>query len=409
MDNKMYWYKLTPLDVLMFRDAKPFTPQERAWAGSVFPPNNHAIAGALRSSFGINGNITMKGVFLCCGENLYFPRPFNYVNQNRLTPIDWLEDINHPSKQMLWDKTKPVPLVLPFTPKDSDDEHCPSSEKEKKDKYRDYLPHDVILDYLETGGIKPSDWLVNEAIEKKRKPWTVETRSHNTLQDGTRQVKDSDGYFVENAVRMVEGWGLAIAVDELTDKKLRQQGKSLVMRLGGEGHRVLLERCDAFDKQWNNLQEVSKDNFEKGDRSLAYMLTNGVFERVTDRGTPKKARYGRSVCRPYPWEWELYDPDSGSSDRRVLGSVATDKPVPISCRFRFHEKPKEGEEDMPYKERKSVPAPQVFAAPAGSVYYLNRPAELWQNLAGHPQGKDKDNPYKVWHDLGYAEMFWIKY
>ena len=97
MDNKMYWYKLTPLDVLMFRDAKPFTPQERAWAGSVFPPNNHAIAGALRSSFGINGNITMKGVFLCCGENLYFPRPFNYVNQNRLTPRDWLEDINHPS------------------------------------------------------------------------------------------------------------------------------------------------------------------------------------------------------------------------------------------------------------------------------------------------------------------------
>ncbi|MCE2976455.1 MAG: hypothetical protein LW851_09175, partial [Pseudanabaena sp. CoA8_M7] len=22
----------------MFRDAKPFSPQERAWAGSVFPP-----------------------------------------------------------------------------------------------------------------------------------------------------------------------------------------------------------------------------------------------------------------------------------------------------------------------------------------------------------------------------------
>ncbi|MFN5658855.1 MAG: type III-B CRISPR module-associated Cmr3 family protein, partial [Pseudanabaena sp.] len=40
----MFWYKLTPLDVLMFRDAKPFSPQERAWAGSVFPPNNHAIA-----------------------------------------------------------------------------------------------------------------------------------------------------------------------------------------------------------------------------------------------------------------------------------------------------------------------------------------------------------------------------
>jgi CRISPR-associated protein Cmr3 len=397
--DKMYWYKLTPLDVLMFRDAKPFTPQERAWAGSVFPPNNHAIAGAIRSSFGINGHIQIKGAFLCCDENLYFPRPFNYVNQNRLTPISWLDD-NHPSQQMLWDKSKPVPLVLPFTPKDSDDEHCPSSEEDNKDKYRDYLPHDVILDYLKTSEIKPSDWLVNEAKEKKRKPWKIETRSHNTLEDGTRQVKESDGYFVENAVRLLDGWGLAIAVDDLTDKKLCQQGKSLVMRLGGEGHRVFLERCDAFDGQWEKLQEASQSNFKQGGKSMAYMVTNGVFERVTDRGTPKNAKYKRSLCRPYPWEWELADAGNEESDRNVLVSVATDKPVPISCRFRQ----KEGE-----NKGASIPAPQVFAAPAGSVYYLNCPARLWQNLAEHPQGKDKVNPYKVWHDLGYAEMFWISY
>jgi hypothetical protein len=30
----MYWYTLTPLDVILLRDAKPFTPGERAWAGS---------------------------------------------------------------------------------------------------------------------------------------------------------------------------------------------------------------------------------------------------------------------------------------------------------------------------------------------------------------------------------------
>jgi CRISPR-associated protein Cmr3 len=89
--------------------------------------------------------------------------------------------------------------------------------------------------------------------------------------------------------------------------------------------------------------------------------------------------------------------ENGKGDRNVLVSVATDKPVPISCRFRDKDT---GE---------SVPAPQVFAAPAGSIYYLNRPAELWQNLAGHPQGKDKKNPFNVWHDLGYAEMLWIKY
>ena len=385
--TEFFWYKLTPLDVLMFRDAKPFSPQERAWAGSVFPPNNHAIAGALRSSFDINGNIQIKGTLLSCDEKLYFPRPFNYVSQNRLTPIAWLEP-NHPSKQMLWDKSKPVPLVIGDRGNHDSDE-----DKHKKGDYRLFLPSDVVLRLLKNEALTEKDWLVNQDREKKDKPWIVETRSHNTLQDGTRQVKESDGYFVENAVRLVEGWGLAIAVDKTTDAKLNSKAKPLVMRLGGEGHRVLLERCDAFDTQWNDLQEVSKTNFEKGDRSLAYMVTNGVFERVTDRGTPKKARYERSVCRPYPWEWDLADVDNGSSDRRVLVSVATDKPVPISCRFRDKE------------TKESVPAPQVFAAPAGSVYYLERPAELWQNLPEYMQKKS----LKVWHDLGYAEMFWINY
>jgi CRISPR-associated protein Cmr3 len=384
--DKMYWYKLTPLDVLMFRDAKPFTPQERAWAGSVFPPNSHAIAGAIRSSFNINCNIQIKGAFLCCDDDLYFPRPFNYVKQNRLVPINWL-DPNHPSRQMLWDKSKPVPLVLPFTPKDSDDEHCPSSEEDNKEKYRDYLPHDVILDYLKTSKIKPSDWLVNEAKEKQRKPWKIETRSHNTLEDGTRQVKESDGYFVEKAVRLLDGWGLAIAIDAETDKRLRQRQKPLVMRLGGEGHRVLIEPCDRFADQWQNLQTASQHNFSTGARSMAYMVTNGVFERVSDRGTPKNAKYKRSVCRPYPWEWELAKDSNG-----VLVSVATDKPVPISCRFRNDD----GE---------SVPAPQVFAAPAGSVYYLEKPVDLWQNL---PENAEKKS-LKVWRELGYAEMFWINY
>ena len=383
----MYWYKLTPLDVLMFRDAKPFSPQERAWAGSVFPPNNHAIAGALRSSFDINGNIQIKGTLLSCDEKLYFPRPFNYVSQNRLTPIAWLEP-NHPSKQMLWDKSKPVPLVIGDRGNHDSDE-----DKHKKGDYRLFLPSDVVLRLLKNEDLAEGDWLVDQVLEKRDKPWIVETRSHNTLQDGTRQVKESDGYFVENAVRLVEGWGLAIAVDKTTDAKLNSKAKPLVMRLGGEGHRVLLERCDTFDKQWNDLQKVSKTNFEKGDRSLAYMVTNGVFERVTDRGTPKKARYERSVCRPYPWEWDLADVDNGSSDRQVLVSVATDKPVPISCRFRDKE------------TKESVPAPQVFAAPAGSVYYLDRPAELWQNLPEYMQKKS----LKVWHDLGYAEMFWINY
>ncbi|AFY74785.1 uncharacterized protein predicted to be involved in DNA repair (RAMP superfamily) [Synechococcus sp. PCC 7502] len=371
--SEFFWYRLTPLDILMFRDAKPFSPQERAWAGSVFPPNNHAIAGAIRSSFNINGNIQMKGVFLCCNDNLYFPRPFNYVNQNRLTPITWLDD-NHPSKQMLWDQNKPAPLVI-----GDRSNHEPDEDKHKKGDYREFLPCNVVLKLLENKPLTEEDWLVNKEIEKQDKPWIVETRSHNTLQDGTRQVKESDGYFVENAVRMVEAWGLAIAVDELTHKKLSHKGKSLVMRLGGESHRVLVERYEDFDKQWNDLQEVSKSNFEKGDRSLAYMVTNGVFERKHDQ---------KSTCRPYPWEWKLEHTVNKNQNSGNLVSVATDKPVPISCRFRND-------------NNESVPAPQVFAAPAGSVYYLQRPDKLFQD--------DETTKVHVWRQLGYSELLWIPF
>lgn len=388
--TQLFWYKLTPIDVLMFRDAKPFTPQERAWAGSVFPPNNHTIAGALRSSFGINGHIQLKGVFLCLNENLYFPRPFNYVNQKRLIPITWLDEKN-PSNQILWDKTKPVPLVIGELVKHDTDE-----DNHKKGEYRQFLPSDVILKLLKNETLTKEDWLVNEDKEKEDKPWQIETRSHNSLQDGMRQAKENDGYFVENAVRMLEGWGLAIAVDKITHAKLTSMPRPLVMRLGGEGHRILVEPCEPFGQQWEALSTRSQENYEslesslsidpKKARSLAYMVTNGAFERLTDRGSPDGQK--RSLCRPYPWEWELAYTANGKIERKVLVSLATDKPIPISCRFR---------DDA----GTSLPAPQVFAAPAGSVYYLQRPEKLWQ-----------DNPSKTahkWGQLGYAEMFWMSY
>ena len=126
----MYWYTITPLDVLMFRDAKPFTPGERAWAGSTFPPNGHAIAGALRGLLSKTSNeklaFKMTGVFLCHGQTLYFPRPFNHVGTTPLVPLDW--DGGHPLKgQMLHDTSKPCPSQTLY----ADDHHAKQESKGK--------------------------------------------------------------------------------------------------------------------------------------------------------------------------------------------------------------------------------------------------------------------------------------
>ncbi len=375
----MFWYTLTPLDVLLLRDAKPFTPGERAWAGSVFPPNGHTIAGALSVLLNRSQNYQykLKGPFLCFGgETLYFPRPLGFVRSTPLIPLDSEWNPDFPLlNQALWNHNKPCPLVKPNGTR-SGNEDKDGSDKE----FRQYLPYEVIKEYLKTGGIEQKDWTPQNQGEVK--PWTVETRPHNAILEGTRQVKDADGYFVENAIRLQPGWSLAIGINQEIDTPA-------TMRLGGEGHRVMLERCEALDKQWQTLWELSQNNRNQNTRSLAYLITPGVFERIDDSG--------KAMCQAWPWEWKLAHTVNGNQKPGHLVSVATDRAVPISCRIR--DKDDQG---------KSIPAPQVFAAPPGSVYYLNQPTPLFAENPKSKQGKALERAKRLQH-LGYSELLWISY
>jgi CRISPR-associated protein Cmr3 len=311
----MYWYTLTPLDILLFRDAKPFTPGERAWAGSVFPPNGQAIAGAIRGLLNSKQNLTLKGSFLGYKEELYFPRPLNYVGKDLLHPLTWL-DKNSPYRQMLWDRFSPAPLL----------KKAPDKEEEKENnieqKPRNYLPCSVINKLLDNQKLKAEDWLCKKG--EKPEPWTIETRSHNCLVSGTRQVKDADDYFVENAIRLHTGWSMAIGLD----KKIPDTPTS--MRLGGEGHRVLVEECPELGEQWQELQILSQRNYQKGGKSLAYLITPGVFEY------PDKDR--KATCKSYPWKWTLAHTVNDNQKQGNLVSVATAQPVAISGRIRDDDK-----------------------------------------------------------------------
>src|SRR4028119_79878 len=262
----MFWYTLTQLDVWLFRDAKPFTPGERAWAGSVFPPNGHTIAGALRKLLGDKRELQITGPFLCRDETLYFSRPIGFVGSIPLVPLAWDEN-HHLSKQVLWDKQQPCPLVKPSDLK-KDDERQDEAIGDRK--FREYLPFATVENYLKSGIIDREKWLTTDPTEIK--PWLVETRSHNAIQEETRQVKDADGYFVENAIRLKEGWSIAIALNQIIESPA-------VIQLGGEGHRAILQRVETLDNQWKELQDLSQANFSKGGKSIAYLVTPGVFER----------------------------------------------------------------------------------------------------------------------------------
>ena len=382
----MNWYKLTPLDILMLRDAKPFSPQERAWAGSIFPPNGHTIAGAFRGILGENKDFKIVGPFLCyqnTENTLYLPRPLGFVKSVPLVPLTWETEsyINN----ALWDKTQPCPLVRPHNSKDDDEDDkddfvkCSGVEA----KFRQYLPYCVVKKYLETGKIDKNDWnIIKDSHEDK--PWQEETRSHNSIEPGTKQVKDADGYFVEKAIRLHQNWSFAIGINhEITTPA--------TIRLGGEGHRAIVESCPELGEQWQELQKISRDNFQADTKSIAYLVTPGVFERP-HQDHPDHPEKRINLCRPYPWEWKLKDGN--------FVSMSTDKAVPISCRIRE-------KEDNTKSITKSIPAPQVFAAPPGSLYYLNKPQGLFQD--NERLANEQKNRVNNWRQLGYSEMLWIQY
>lgn len=375
----MHWYTLTPLDVLLFRDAKPFTPGERAWAGSVFPPNGHAIMGALSALVNRTDSIRMqiKGPFFCHNwQTLYLPRPLGFDGSTALVPLDWTTE--HPFYNHLqWDRLQPCPLVKP----EKHQAEIEAAEDDSDQAYRQYFPWTVVQRYLETGRVEQQDWLLQ--VEGEDQPWQTETRSHNALETGQRQVKSEDGYFVENAVRLKAGWSLAIAIDSATHAAIQQLGAPITLRLGGEGHRVLLEPCKDLSDQWSALQQLSEQAFASQQRTIAYLVTPGVFERRDDRK--------QAMCRAYPWEWRLAHTANGNQTPGKLVSVATGKAVPISCRIRDRD------------NATSIPAPQVFAAPPGSLYYLERPTALFQD---NPQAPER---VRRWRQFGYSELLWIPY
>jgi len=363
----MYWYKLTPFDVLLLRDAKPFTPGERAWAGSVFPPNGHTLAGAIRSLLGEKATLQLKGPFFCydgTGQNtLYLPRPLGFLQTTPLFPLDWLEktSLNH----ALWDPARPCPLA-------PSNFHNLGKADLKQDQNRQYLPSNVVERYLATGKIDPQHWQCQHHGEQG--PWEVEPRSHNAMKPQTRQVKDADGYFVENAIRMLPHWALVIALDQ-------QLPTPNTVRLGGEGHHILIESCPELGQQWDRIQAQSQENENQQQRAIAYLVTPGVFERL---------RHGQAKCRAWPWEWKLNRTSNPNQTPGNLVGVATDRAVPISTRLRDKTDP-----------HKSIPAPQVFAAPAGSQYYLEQPQPLFQDQPEAP------NHVQRWRNLGYSELLWI--
>ncbi len=365
----MYWYALDPLDVLLFREAKPFSPGEGSWAKGQFPPAPITVFQALRSSLLENNDrvqtlnsreakwenhLEFIGVFLLDeNDRMWLPTPKDLIalgkkknTQEGADKEDDLEDNNDD-----WHRT------LRLTPAYDKNDRDSASLWQHLCFEEDKLPpmvtpnHEIESDEFVC---RPQTWIKFSALEQylqgenpsnpedfTEDPWDVQVLPHIQMEKNSRQVKESEGYFTEVAIRLKPHWRLVAGIN--------LKISSTVVRLGGEGHHVLITPLDEdFAQRHQLLTQKSELNWHDNNQiKSAYLLTPGLAQTEQFLYGIYPDRWQESLCgcvsdRP------LLLGGVSTIDRRLSNSQKTDKEfallpqrafVPPGTVYLFHTKP----------------------------------------------------------------------
>lgn len=368
----MNLYKVEPLDVLLFREAKPFSPGEGAWAKSIFPPMPITVFQAFRSAIvcpidnnqnesetqkNYNAKLKFKGPFLLqdtpSGQILWLPTPKDLLcvkecNENSDNEQDsdksedsndWLcltclqplgenipewEHITHGCGS--FDNSQLLPMVPPSpSPNKGLCENKPSKGKKEciSGSPKPWIKASALVRYLKGESLKnPLNSSHKSTSQEKQSnesedsqgdffhddPWEVQILPHIQMQADKRQVKDEDGYFTEVSIRLHPNWSLVVECDVEIEQS--------VVRLGGEGHRALISPLDSLP-DWDNLKGFTEP--AKNGSTKAYLLTPGLAQTHSQN----------SIYGVYPHAWADCL-KSCVSDRAVLWgakSVFSEKPM----------------------------------------------------------------------------------
>ncbi|MBC6420293.1 MAG: CRISPR-associated protein [Hormoscilla sp. SP12CHS1] len=299
--NEFWWYAIDPLDVLLFRESKPFVPGEGSWAKGIFPPLPSTVFHALRSLLNyrgtkeqrLNRNLEFYGPFLLdAEETLWLPTPKDLIAVCLKSSVEEGEEGDHFSgKTNNWKSTT---RLQPHSEDQGwqhilyDDNSLPPMVPPKLND-KEFIcgrPHSWIKATALSAYLKGKP--PTNKCDFHEEPWGVQVLPHIQMKSGERQVKDEEGYFTEVAIRLKPGWRLVAGISE----KLNSPN---VVRLGGEGHHVMVDLLDKnyqFSQQW---QELKEHETRKESSKFAYLLTPGLG-LIEEEGKP--LRYG-----VYPSYW----------------------------------------------------------------------------------------------------------
>ncbi|WP_416674384.1 type III-B CRISPR module-associated Cmr3 family protein [Egbenema bharatensis] len=307
----MQWFRITPIDVLLFREAKPFRPGEGSWAKGLFPPMPITVFQAMRSLLPDYGDkkpdkqqdLRFLGPFLCDGnEQLWLATPKDLIGvqsrregeaepkpDQKRASAPWeslvrLQAWNGTQEQSLGFGGGVAPMGPPLLPR----------EQVVCGKPQPWMRADRLADYLagaelgKTADCDQSCWVCGD-------PWDGQILPHIQMESDRRQVLDADGYFTEVAVRLRSGWGFMVGLEGLKPERARQiselsQDAAAIVRLGGEGHRAIVSPISE-PEPWRRLQAYEQPDPSS---SFAYVLTPGLAQVEADHPI-----YG--LC---PHEWQ---------------------------------------------------------------------------------------------------------
>ena len=366
------WLFVEPLDVLLFRDGKPFAAGEGFWARSVFPPSGLPLMGALRAriivesgtsfktyqnyaknggtdaaltklveligKFDDYGELELKGPFLSRRKNgnhkSYFPAPLDVMKPKESDTIRHLLP-----QEIPWSVEVSKPLgasgaPAPFSP-------LPLWTNETGD-----LPEDK---FLETGSLlnylKAIDFSTTNAEDLWGGEFQVgiEKNARGTTELG--KIYSVEFARLNELRKASDGWelltpGFLLDFTDVDEKNLPAEG---FLALGGESRAAKYEKI--AETQIDKLSDLVKGDFLKksllgSKRFKIYLATAAIFNN---------GWYPDFLAAAGD---ELIGEIAGLRFRLI--SAAVNKPQTV----------------IGWNVAENKPRPAVKAAPAGSVYYF---------------------------------------
>ncbi|WP_200868395.1 MULTISPECIES: type III-B CRISPR module-associated Cmr3 family protein [Microcystis] len=384
----MDWYTISPLDVLLFREAKPFSPGDGSWAASQFPPLPVTVFQALRSSLPHYGDnradkrrdLEFIGPFLVNGDGtLWLPAPKDLLG---IKPIARSEDMEEDASG--W--TRLVRLVGATEVKVGATEvNAWQFVCYPKDRLPPMVPPELtgefvcgsplpwikasaLLDYLDhRGELRKEDFHEN--------PWDAQVLPHIHMEEGQRQVREAEGYFTEVAVRLRPGWQFVVGVGNNSPLP-----ESFVVRLGGEGHRAIVSRAipEALPSVLEELMARPVPE-RAAPGTFAYLLTPGLARVETG------AKYG-----VYPTAWREHLRGCVSDRALLWGGVSSVR--------------RKGRDAIAKDDPEFALVPQRAFVPPGTVYLFE---SLPPSLTHLLPDLDLDSPWReTFYRLNYGKLLW---